>query len=329
MTLRKNFLCTLMNQFAEVADGLKTELKTFKSYLVKQAASFEREVRTAAKEAISPKGKYIRPMLVFSSALDSADKKSLTRRATISELVHLSTLIHDDVIDNAQMRRNNETAFKKYGSKTAILLGDSIFAHMMTLAFEENSMDVLKKTAECVKTICEGEIKQTLADKTKIVSRKEYYDVAYGKTAALFELACNLGATATKAPKDWVKSAEECGKQLGIAYQIYDDICDWFMSEADAGKTLGTDLISGKQTYPLIVLLEKLPSKKSVSLAKNLSAQKPEDIANMMRENDVMADCKKEFLRRINIAEKAISKFPKENQKLMKFCDIMRRLNFY
>lgn len=318
-----------MNHFSEIADGLKPELKAFKAFLIKQASSFEREVRTAAKEAISPKGKYIRPMLVFSSAVDSADKKSIVRRATITELVHLSTLIHDDVIDNADMRRNNETAFKKYGAKTAILLGDTIFAHMMSLTFEENSMEVLKKTAECVKTICEGEIKQSLADKTKFVSRKQYYDMAYGKTGALFELACYLGSTAKKATKGWVEASEECGKQLGIAYQIYDDICDWFMSEADAGKTLGTDLISGKQTYPLIVLLEKLPSKKSASLAKNLSAQKPEDIANMMRENDVMADCKKEFLRRINIAEKAISKFPKENQKLMKFCDIMRRLNFY
>lgn len=317
-----------MNQFSEVADGLKSELKAFKSYLLKQATSFEREVRTAVKEAISPKGKYIRPMLVFSSAVESAEKTSLVRRATIAELVHLSTLIHDDVIDNAQMRRNNETAFKKYGSKTAILLGDSIFAHMMTLAFEENSMDVLRKTAECVKTICEGEIKQTLADKTKFVSRKQYYDVAYGKTAALFELACNLGATASKATKGWVKSAEECGKQLGIAYQIYDDICDWFMSEKDAGKTLGTDLISGKQTYPLIVLLEKLPSKKSVALAKNLSTQNPKEIVDMMLSNDILADCKKEFLRRVNLAEKAISKFPKENQKLMKFCDAMRKLNF-
>ena len=317
-----------MNQFSELADGLKSELKAFKSYLIKQAMSFEREVRTPAKEAISPKGKYIRPMLVFSSAVDSAEKSSLVRRATIAELVHLSTLIHDDVIDNAQMRRNNETAFKKYGVKTAILLGDSIFAHMMSLAFEENSMDVLRKTAECVKTICEGEIKQTLADKTKTVSRKQYYDMAYGKTGALFELACNLGASAKKATKGWLASAEECGKQLGIAYQIYDDICDWFMSESDAGKTLGTDLLSEKQTYPLIVLLEKLPSKKSATLAKNLSMQKPEEIADLMLKYDVPTDCKKEFLRRINLAEKAILKFPKENQKLMKFCNAMRKLNF-
>ena len=311
-----------------MAESLKPFLTSFKSYLVKQAAAFEKEVRKAAKDAISPRGKYIRPMLVFSAALDGAGKKSLIRRAAIAELVHLSTLIHDDVIDNADMRRNHETAFKKYGTKTAILLGDTIFSHMMSLAFEENSMDVLKKTADCVKTICEGEIKQTLADKTKIVSRKKYYDVAYGKTAALFELSCNLGATASDAPKEWIKAAEEAGKQLGIAYQIYDDICDWFMSESDAGKTLGTDLITGKQTYPLIVLLEKLPAKKSAALAKNLPHESSVEIVEMMGRYDVANDCKNEFLRRIDSAGKVLKKFPAENVKLLKFCAEMRGLKF-
>ncbi len=315
-----------VNPFSEVAISLKSDLSAFKSYLVKQASTFEREVRVAAKEAITPKGKYIRPMLVFSSAL-GANKKSLIRRATIAELVHLSTLIHDDVIDNATLRRNEKTAYEKYGAKTAILLGDSIFAHMMSLAFEENDMEVLKRTAECVKTICEGEIKQTLADKTKIVSRKKYYDVAYGKTAALFEFACHLGASASKsASNGWENAARECGKQLGIAYQIYDDICDWFMSESDAGKTLGTDLVSGKQTYPLIILLEKVPSATSSKLAKNLQNESPEKIALMLRDFDVLKDCEKEFFRRISLAEKAINPFKKENAKLAKFCEAMREL---
>ncbi len=316
-----------MNPFSEIAENLRSDLSVFKSYLVKQASTFEKEVRIAAKEAIAPKGKYIRPMLVFSSSV-SKNKKSLVRRATISELVHLSTLIHDDVIDNAQLRRNEKTVFERYGAKTAILLGDSIFAHMMTLAFEENSMEVLKKTAECVKTICEGEIKQTLADKAKIVPRKKYYDVAYGKTAALFEFACYMGATVDKATEGWENAASECGKQLGIAYQIYDDVCDWFMSESDAGKTLGTDLISGKQTYPLIILLEKLPKRESEKLAKNLPSESAEKVANLIRQFDVSKDCEREFTRRINLAEKAIEKFPKENAKLLKFCEVMRKLKF-
>lgn len=312
-----------------MAKDLKPQLADFKKFLVKQASTFEKEVRAAAKETISPKGKYIRPILVFLSASKKADAASLVRRATIAELVHLSTLIHDDVIDKADLRRKTPTPFKKYGAKTAILLGDAIFSHMMSLAFAENSMAVLKKTADCVKTICEGEIKQTLADKSEIVSRKKYYDVAYGKTAALFELACNFGATAAKkADPKWAKAAEEAGRQLGIAYQIYDDVCDWFMSEEDAGKTLGTDLISGKQTYPLIVLLEKLPRGESARLAKNLPSSDPAEILDMIRRFGVAAECRAEFDRRLKLAESAVAKFADESGGLLKFCAQMRKLKF-
>ena len=233
--------------------------RAFEGFLASQVKTFEKEVREAAKESISPKGKFIRPTLVFAAA-NAGDEwdESLIRRAAIVELTHLSTLIHDDVIDGANMRRNAETPNSKYGAKTAILLGDAIFAHTMGLAVEENDLDTSRRVAACVKTICEGEIRQTLADKTVRVTRQKYYDIAYGKTAALFSLACVLGTKSVKGEPGWTDAAEEAGKQLGIAYQIYDDLCDWFMSEKDAGKTLGTDLLSGKQTFPLIALIETM-----------------------------------------------------------------------
>lgn len=162
----------MKSPFGGIAETLKPKMEDFKVFLLNQAETFENGVRAAARAAISPNGKYIRPMLVFASAPADADEKSLVRRATIAELVHLSTLIHDDVIDRADMRRNSETAYKKYGAKTAILLGDAIFSHMMSLAFEENSMAVLKKTADCVRTVCEGEIKQTLADRARLSRAK-------------------------------------------------------------------------------------------------------------------------------------------------------------
>ena len=178
--------------------------------MASQVKTFEKEVRAAAKESISPKGKFIRPTLVFAAA-NAGDEwdESLIRRAAIVELTHLSTLIHDDVIDGANMRRNAETANSKYGAKTAILLGDAIFAHTMGLAVEENDLDTSRRVAACVKTICEGEIRQTLADKTVRVTRQKYYDIAYGKTAALFSLACVLGAKSVKGVPGWTDAAEE------------------------------------------------------------------------------------------------------------------------
>ncbi len=300
---------------------------SLEKYLLQQAMTFEKEVRNAARESIAPKGKFIRPTLTFAAAAGGApDKTSLIRRAAIVELTHLSTLIHDDVIDNASVRRNSITPNKKYGARTAILLGDAIFAHTMSIAYEESDPKISKKIANCVRTICEGEIRQTLADRKKNVTRKRYYEIAYGKTAVLFELACALGAMAIRPKNGWIEAAEEVGKQLGIAYQIYDDICDWFMSESDAGKTLGTDLISGKQTYPLIILLEKLPKRESDKLAKNLPNSNPADIALQMRDLDIPSECSKEFARRISTAEKILQKYQVEGRKLNEFCAAMRKL---
>jgi len=314
------------NPFEEVIASMRPLFSSLEKFLLQQIFTFEDEVRDAAKESIAPKGKFIRPTLVFASASGgNFNEDSLVRRAAIVEMTHLSTLIHDDVIDNATMRRNVITPNKKYGARTAILLGDAIFAHTMSLAFEENDQTMSLKTAACVRTICEGEIKQTLADKNKNVTRQRYYEIAYGKTAVLFELACVMGALCIN-KEGWPEAAGEVGKQLGIAYQIYDDICDWFMSESDAGKTLGTDLISGKQTYPLIILLEKLPESESSALAQNLAQSEPQKIASMMRELNVPQECQIEFSRRITIAEDILKDYPREGAKLLEFCSAMRKL---
>ena len=120
------------NPFDKVSMQMGGLFRAFEGFLASQVKTFEKEVRAAAKESISPKGKFIRPTLVFAAA-NAGDEwdESLIRRAAIVELTHLSTLIHDDVIDGANMRRNAETANSKYGAKTAILLGDAIYARRL------------------------------------------------------------------------------------------------------------------------------------------------------------------------------------------------------
>ena len=315
------------NPFEEVLEDMRPMFRSFERYLASRVVKFSPEIRNAAKEVITPKGKYIRPMLVFSSAVEDAQKDDIIRRAAIVELTHISTLVHDDVIDNASVRRNMITPNSKYGARTAILLGDVIFSHMMLMAFDDPNVEVAKQTAKSISIICEGEISQTLSDKSEIVSRKKYYDIVYGKTAALFELSCKLGAMSGSASQEWIDVASEVGKQLGIAYQIYDDICDWFMSEADAGKTLGTDLISGKQTFPLIILIEKLPKSKVKNFIKNLPCSDFAQVRQMMLDYGVLNDCSKEFLRRISLAENKLKSHSNCNAKLLKCCKVLRSLN--
>ncbi len=315
-----------LNPFDDVVKQMRPMFRSFERFLLSQASKFSTEIRATAKEVISPKGKYIRPMLVFSASLPTADKAEIIRRAAIVELTHLSTLVHDDVIDNASVRRNQPTPNSKYGVRTAVLLGDMIFAQMMILAFEDADRRVAEETTRSIRTICEGEVRQTLSDKTQIISRKKYYDIVYGKTAALFELSCRLGAMAGDSSQKWVDTAGYVGKQLGIAYQIYDDICDWFMSEAETGKTLGTDLISGKQTFPMIVLLESFSATKAKSFVKKLPSMDFSSVREMMLKNDVRAMCEKEFMHRITLAENALKNFPMCSEKLLACCQALRKL---
>lgn len=305
-------------------------ISAFEAFMRMQADAFSPDVRNITRNAIEPKGKYIRPILTFSSAGEGAcAKDSLVRRAAIGELIHLSTLIHDDVIDGASIRRNAVTPNKKYGAHGAILLGDAVFARVIQLVYEENDNLLLGKIGKCILTICEGEMVQTLVNREKNITKSQYFESVYGKTGVLFSLACSMGADCVGRKSDaWTAAAAEAGKQLGIAYQIYDDMCDWSMSEADAGKTLGTDLASGKHTFPLIALLEKLPEKRAKTLERSLGESDPEEILQMMRQFGAVKECEDEFLRRVDSAERAIEKFGDLSAPLKRFCVCMRKLKF-
>ncbi len=314
------------NPFGDVVSSMAPTFRKFEEFLVAQVSTFSPEIRDAAKFAIIPKGKYIRPTLVMSAAAESAGLDTVVRRSAVVELAHLSTLIHDDVIDNASVRRSLPTANSRYGARTAILLGDVIFSHVMVMAVEDPDRRVIEEVSKCMRVICEGEIRQTLSDKTDLVSRARYYDMVYGKTGALFELSCRLGAMAVGS-RGWESAAAEAGKELGIAYQIYDDVCDWFMSEAQAGKTLGTDLVSGKQTFPLIIMLERLSKDKAREFVKNLPSSDFLEIRRRMFEEGVLGECSSEILNRIALAEAALEKFPNLNARLLDCCAALRRMD--
>ena len=308
--------------FEEFCGAFKKQLSRFKSYLRKQASSFEPELRREAAECVKPQGKYLRPLLVFASACGvETSNETLLNRAAIVELIHLASLIHDDVIDNASMRRNSETVFKKFGTKTAILLGDTIFAHAMQLAFKESDERIWHMSVDAVKTLCEGEIMQSLADKGE-VSMSRYISIIDGKTATLFELACFMGATLWDTESsEWSKAAKTAGRHLGRAYQMCDDVCDWVLTEEISGKTVGTDLLSEKQTLPLIVLFSKLPKRQAEKISKNLAACDAGEIRGLMKSNAVLERCAEIFDGEIQKARAAVSEMGGKSGSILKFCD--------
>jgi octaprenyl-diphosphate synthase len=262
--------------FAGVFSRVAPHMAALDSFLREQLAAFEPEIREMADYCIDTSGKRIRPALVFFSGWQGADRppsRDLVQVAAVVELVHLATLVHDDIMDGADVRRARPTASRQYGSAAAVLLGDALFAHALHLAALFPTPEVCRAVSESTRRVCAGEIMQTLRRRSVTVTRADYERVIDLKTAELFRVSCALGARLGGHPAAFVEDAARFGRHLGIAYQIYDDLADFFGREQRIGKTLGTDLASGKLTLPLFILRDRLPAAERAGLEAELLGQ--------------------------------------------------------
>ncbi len=262
--------------FAGVFSRVAPHMAALDAFLREQLAAFEPEIRDMADYCIDTSGKRIRPALVFFSGWQGADRApspELVQVAAVVELVHLATLVHDDIMDGADVRRARPTASRQYGSAAAVLLGDALFAHALHLAALFPTPEVCRAVSESTRRVCAGEIMQTLRRRSVSVTRADYERVIDLKTAELFRVSCALGARLGGYPAAFVEDAARFGRHLGIAYQIYDDLADFFGREQRIGKTLGTDLASGKLTLPLFILRDRLPPAERAALEAELLGQ--------------------------------------------------------
>jgi octaprenyl-diphosphate synthase len=276
--------------FAGVFAGLAPHLAELDRFLHGQLAAFEPEIRTMADYCIDTSGKRIRPALVFLSGWRGAKPVSpdLVRVAAVVELVHLATLVHDDIMDEADVRRNRRTAAREYGATAAVLLGDALFAHALHLATQFPTTEICAAVSESTRRVCAGEIVQTLRRGSTNITRADYQRIIDLKTAELFRVSCFLGARLAGSEPGYVEAASRFGRHLGIAYQIYDDLADFFGEERRIGKTLGTDLASGKLTLPLLVLQERLSAAERAALAEEILGQRPPQLALRLQQmNDL------------------------------------------
>ena len=226
--------------------------------LADQIHAFDKEIAVYARYALTGQGKQLRPALVALSGLATGrTNDSHVLAAVIVEMVHLATLVHDDVMDEGQIRRGRPTLAANWGNEISVLLGDCLFAHALKLAASFPTPEICRAVAAATNTVCSGEILQTQRQKNFELSRAEYFKVLSMKTGELFALSCDLGAFLSEARPAERADLRQFGLALGTAYQIYDDCLDLFGSEKAAGKSLGTDLAKGKMTLPMIWLLEQ------------------------------------------------------------------------
>jgi octaprenyl-diphosphate synthase len=229
--------------------------------LREQISAFERDIAVYAEYALTNQGKQLRPALVALSggATGKVDDQHVLA-AVIIEMVHLATLVHDDVMDEASLRRGRPTLAANWGNEISVLLGDCLFAHALKMAASFPTTEMCRAVSAATNTVCSGEILQTQRRRNFELSRAEYFKAIQMKTGELFALSCDLGAYLSGAGAVQRTALRQYGMAIGTAYQIYDDCLDLFGSEAVAGKSLGTDLAKGKLTLPVLIALERAPA---------------------------------------------------------------------
>lgn len=226
--------------------------------LAEQVQTFDGEIAPYADYALTNQGKQLRPVLVaLSGGTAGRVSRELVTVAVIVEMVHLATLVHDDVMDEAGVRRRRPTLAATWGNQISVLLGDCLFAHALRLAAGFPTPDVCRAVSAATKTVCSGEILQSHRQRQFQLSRADYFKLLEMKTGELFALSCDLGGWLTGASPVERSGLRDYGLALGTAYQIYDDCLDLFGSESAAGKSLGTDLAKGKLTLPMLVAWER------------------------------------------------------------------------
>ncbi|MCL4108228.1 UNVERIFIED_CONTAM: hypothetical protein GTU68_065256 [Idotea baltica] len=207
---------------------------------------------------INSGGKRLRPMLALLMARAcgyQGDKH--VDVAAIVEFIHTATLLHDDVVDESDMRRGKETANNVWGNQAAVLVGDFLYSRAFEMMVDVDQMRVMSIMAQTTNTIAEGEVLQLLNINDADTSEARYFEVIYSKTAKLFEAACQLGGVLAGLPEDQEKAVAQYGVHLGTAFQLVDDILDYIADSDEMGKNVGDDLAEGKPTLPLIYAMQK------------------------------------------------------------------------
>ncbi|WP_434997606.1 octaprenyl diphosphate synthase [Vibrio scophthalmi] len=202
---------------------------------------------------VSGGGKRIRPLLaVLTARALGYQGEAHTTSAAFIEFIHTATLLHDDVVDESDMRRGKATANAAFGNAASVLVGDFIYTRSFQMMTELGSLKILKLMSDAVNVIAEGEVLQLMNCNNPDTTEENYMQVIYSKTARLFEAATQIGAILTDSPAEVELALQNYGKYLGTAFQLIDDVMDYTSDGEDMGKNVGDDLAEGKPTLPLL-----------------------------------------------------------------------------
>ena len=239
--------------------SVQEEIKLVEERMRKQADETHADLRAALDHLLAAGGKRVRPTvsLLVGNMLGAPLERLVTFGAAV-ELLHTATLVHDDLIDGALLRRGMATLNARWSPPATVLTGDFLFARAAILAAEVDHLPLMKLFSETLATIVNGELSQMFTSRG-LISRDNYYKRIYAKTASLFELTSRGGAMVSPANEDVIEAMRDFGYQIGMAFQIVDDILDFNGDQSTVGKPLGSDLLNGLVTLPAIYYAESHP----------------------------------------------------------------------
>ncbi|MFZ1520072.1 MAG: polyprenyl synthetase family protein [Ignavibacteriaceae bacterium] len=275
----------------EISNPIKSELERFDEIFKTALRSNVGLVDLVARYIIRQKGKKIRPLLVMLSAKISGGVTERTYRgATLVELLHTATLIHDDVVDDADKRRGMWSINALFKNKVAVLMGDYLLSRGLMISVDGKDYDFLGVTTNAVKRMSEGELLQIQKTRKLDIDEETYFKVISDKTASLLETCCSIGAMSTTENKDYIEAMRNFGHSLGMSFQIRDDILDYEGTTNLIGKPIGGDIKEKKITLPLIYSLNNVSKNEAARIRKVLKngndKTKVKDVMQFVHDNN-------------------------------------------
>ena len=295
---------------------LKDEMRAVESQFKKNLTSDVQLVSQVGEYVLSSGGKRMRPMLLLLCArLCSYQGDKHIDLAGVIEFIHTSTLLHDDVVDSASLRRGNRSANSVWGNQASVLVGDFLFAKSFSIMVGSESLEILKLLSDTTTQLAEGEIRQLLNTCDLDVDENRYLQVVRDKTAILIAAACQVGGVLSGVDDTQEMALREFGLEIGTAFQLMDDALDYIADQEDFGKEKGHDLFEGKMTLPLIHAYSKSSPEERQEVSRIIEAEEltKEDldyVCRLIDAKDGIDYTRVKAIERIDRAKRQLSIFP-------------------
>ena len=310
------------NSYLDLRNSVEDKLVLVDEKIISKLRSNVDLVHKMTEYHLRTGGKKLRALLTLGSAKLSGYNKGGRdiNLAACVELIHTATLMHDDVIDNSEIRRGKKTLNSIWGNQSSILVGDYLLSRCFEMMVEDGNLEVLKLLSSTSTKIAQGEVLQ-LQHKGEVDMLEEtYFKITSSKTAALFSAATKVGAILGEKESKYKEALEFYGKNIGLTFQIADDTLDYNSDLKAFGKEMGNDFFEGKVTLPIILLCQKI-SNSEKKILKNLFYKKKREkeelnyVLNLIKKNNIIKDCYKKADHFINLAYNALSVFEESEQK--------------